>query len=261
MSYEDLLLEKEEGIATITLSAPQKMNALTVGMRKSLLRVADEIADDDEVRAVIVTGAGRGFCAGADLSGAGAGEPSRRQRLEMLGPSWAAEAFFPLDKPVIAAINGACVGAGFSLALSMDIRIASEAAKFGAVFVLRGLTPDCGITYWLPRMVGMSKAMELMFTGEIIDAAEAERLGLVSKVVPPGELMGSARELASKIVAQPPISVELSKRMVYRARRDDYARQIELETLANRICSGTEDSREAVRAFFEKRAPARFRGW
>ncbi len=260
MDYEDLLLEKKDGIATITLNAPDKMNALTIGMRKSLLTVTKELAQDDEVRVVIVTGAGRGFCAGADLSGGGGGELSRQQRLDFLGPTWGAEAFFKLEKPVIAAINGACVGAGLSLALSMDIRIASEAARFGAVFVLRGLTPDCGITYWLPKIVGTSKALELMYTGEIIGAAEAERLGIVSRVVPPDELMEVAQELAARIAQQAPLSVELSKKMVYRGMLDDIARQIELETYANRVTGQSEDNREAVRAFLEKRPPSPFKG-
>jgi len=259
MDYEDLLLEKKDGIATITLNAPDKMNALTIGMRKSLLSVTEELAQDDKVRVVVVTGAGRGFCAGADLSG-GVGELSRQQRLEFLGPTWGAEAFFKIDKPVIAAINGACVGAGFSLALSMDIRIASEAARFGAVFILRGLTPDCGITYWLPGTVGTSKALELMYTGEIIGAAEAERLGIVSQVVPPDELMKVTQELAARIAQQAPLSVELSKKMVYRGMLDDIARQIELETYANRVCAQSEDSREAVRAFLEKRPQPQFKG-
>jgi len=261
MEYEDLLMEKKDGIATITLNVPEKMNALSTGMRNSLLSVADEIAKDDEVRVVIVTGAGRGFCSGADLSGGGArGEPSRSQRLEVLGPSHGAEAFFKMDKPVIAAVNGVAAGAGFSLALSTDIRIASEAARFGAVFVLRGLVPDCGITYWLPRMVGTSKALELMFTGEIINAAEAERLGIVSRVVPPDDLMPVTRELAAKIAQQPPMPVELTKRIVYRSMADDIARHLDLETWAQRICSGSEDSREAIMAFLQKRPPAPFKG-
>jgi 2-(1,2-epoxy-1,2-dihydrophenyl)acetyl-CoA isomerase len=259
MDYEDLLLDRQDGVATITLNAPEKMNALTNGMRRSLLRVADEIARDDDVRVAIVTGAGRGFCAGADLSSPRA-EQTRRQRLEFLGASFGAEAFFSMDKPVIAAVNGACVGAGFSLALSMDIRIASEAARFGAVFVRRGLVPDCGLSYWLPHTVGAAQAMEMMFTGDIIDARRAAELGIVSKVVAPEDLMTTAQELASKIAAQPPISVELSKRMAYRGIRDDLARQIEVETGFQRICSGSEDNVAAVRAFLEKRPPPRFTG-
>ena len=260
MDYEDLLLEKSDGIATITLDVPDKMNALTIGMRKSLPLAADDIARDDDVRVVIVTGAGHGFCSGADLSGS-RGEPSRQQRLEFLGPNFGSEVFFTLNKPVIAAINGACVGAGFSLALSTDIRIASDAAKFGAVFILRGLVPDCGITHLLPRITGMSKAMELMFTGEIIGAEEAKRLGIVSKVVPPDKLMDTTRELAARIVEQAPLSVELSKMMVYRGIAGDVARQIEQETLGNKITTYSEDHREAVRAFLEKRPQPEFKGW
>ena len=259
MSYEDLLLERRDGIATVTLNVPDKMNALTLGLRRSLLRIGVELAGDDDVRVVIITGAGRGFCSGADLASPGA-ERNRRQRLEFVGASHGSEAFFKMDKPVIAAINGACVGAGFSLALSMDIRIASENARFSAVFVRRGLVPDCGISYWLPQAVGMSKALELMYTGEIIDAAEAARIGIVSKVVPADELLPAANELAARIVAQPPISVELSKRMAYRGVADQVAQQIELESAGQGICSGSEDNREAVRAFFEKRPPNRFVG-
>jgi len=259
-TYEDLILEKKDGIATVTLNAPDKMNALTAGIRKSLRQVSDDLAADDDVRVVIVTGAGRGFCAGGDLSGGGAAEPTRQQLIEFLGPDHGAHAFFTLDKPVIAAVNGACVGAGLSLALSADIRIASEVARFGAVFVLRGFSPDCGITYWLPRTVGIARALELMFTGDIIDAAEAKRLGIVSRVVPPDDLMKAARELADRIAQQAPFSVELTKRMVYRGLRDGWDRQVEVETIANRITAQTEDHREAVRAFFEKRPQPKFTG-
>ncbi len=260
MDYEDLLLEKRDGIATITLNAPEKMNALTIGMRKSIISVTDELARDDEVRVVIVTGAGRGFCAGADLSRSFEDKLSRQRRIEFLGPTWGAEAFYRLEKPVIAAINGACVGAGFSLALSMDIRIASEEARFGAVFVLRGFTPDCGITYWLPKVIGTSNAMELMFTGEIINAARAERLGIVSRVVPPHKLMETAYELAGKIAQQPPLSVELTKKMVYRNMIDGLHRQIEIETYGHQITRASEDHQEAVRAFLEKRPQPKFKG-
>ncbi len=261
MPHEDLILEKKDGIATVTLNAPDKMNALTQGMREGLMRIGGDFAEDDDVRVVIVTGAGRGFCAGADLtSGGGGTTPNRRQRLESVGPSHGSETFFKIDKPVIAAVNGACVGAGFSLALSMDIRIASENARFGAVFVRRGFVPDCGASHWLPQAVGMSKAFELMYTGDIIDAAEAERIGLVSRVVPADELMGAANELAARIAAQPPISVELSKRMLYRGVLDRVNRQIELETRGQQMCGGSEDNREAIRAFLEKRPPNCFVG-
>ena len=260
MEYEDLLLEKSDGIATVTLNAPEKRNALTFGIRKSLSQVSVDLAADDDVRVVIVTGAGQGFCAGGDLSGGGGVEPTLQQRIEFLGPSHGTHAFFMLDKPVISAINGAAVGAGLSLALSTDIRIAADTARFGAVFVLRGLTPDCGITYWLPGVVGAAKAMEMMFTGEIIDAAEAKRLGIVSQVVPLEELMDTARELATRIAQQAPFSVELTKRMAYRRVRDSWDRQVEVESIANQISGQTDDYREAVRAFFERRPQPKFQG-
>jgi 2-(1,2-epoxy-1,2-dihydrophenyl)acetyl-CoA isomerase len=254
MSYEDLLLDIQDGIATVTLNVPDKLNALTLGLRRSLLRIGVDLATDDDVRVIVVTGAGRGFCSGADLASPGA-EQTRRTRLAFVGSSHGSDSFFKMDKPVIAAVNGPCVGAGFSLALSMDIRIASEDARFSAVFVRRGLVPDCGISHWLPQAVGMSKAMEMMFTGEIIGAAEAERIGIVSKVVPADELLPAAYDLANRIAAQPPVSVELSKRIAYRGVHDKVAQQIELESAAQGICSGSEDNREAVRAFFEKRPP------
>ncbi len=265
MAYEDLLLEKEGEIATITLNVPEKLNALTRKMGMSLPLAADEIAQDDEVRVVIVTGAGRGFCSGADvsamresMSSGGATEVSRYSRLQVTG--WPFADVFPrLNKPVIAAINGPCVGGGFSLALSCDIRIASETARFGVAQVARALVPDYGMTFYLPLAIGTSRALELMFTAEIIDAAEAERLGIVSRVVPPDELMTVTRELAVKIAKQAPVSVELSKKMVWRSLFDNLTRQLDLETYGTRMASQTEDHQEGVRAFFEKRPP-QFKG-
>ncbi|MFC2017316.1 enoyl-CoA hydratase/isomerase family protein [Chloroflexota bacterium] len=263
MNYEDLLLEKKDGIATITLNVPDKLNALTRKMQMSLRLAVDEIAKDDEVRVVIVTGAGRGFCSGADVAALQAHsetnqKESRYQRLRMYGEGLE-DAFVRLDKPVIAAINGVAAGAGFSLALRCDIRIASEEARFGAVFILRAVVPDWGITFSLPRVVGTSKALELMFTGEVIDAAEAERLGIVSRVVPHDELMKVTQELAARIAQQPPIALELAKRLVYRSMIGDIAHHLDWETYAQQLCFGTEDFKEGARAFLEKRQP-RFKG-
>ena len=263
MAYEDLLLDKEGGIATITLNVPEKLNALTRKMSRSLPLVADDIAKDEEVRVVIVTGAGRGFCSGADVSamarGSGTTQPSLYERLQVIG--WPHYDVFPrLNKPVIAAINGACVGGGFSLALSCDIRIASETARFGVAQVARALVPDYGLTHYLPLAIGLSRALELMFTAEIIDAAEAERLGIVSRVVSPDELMKVTRELAAKIAQQAPIPVELTKEMVWRGLFDDLTRQIDLETWAQQICFQTEDFRDSVRAFLEKQPQPQFKG-
>ena len=265
MEYENLLLEKQDGIATITLNAPNKMNALTKKMQASLPLAVDEIAKDDGVRVVIVTGAGeRAFCAGGDMewikaTTEGTWEESRYERLKILGNYWA-DAFLRMDKPVIAAINGACVGAGFPLALSCDIRIASETARFGLGFISIALVPDCAMTYLLPRAVGTSKALELMFTGDLIGAAEAERLGIVSRVVPPDELMEVTQELANKIARQPPLALELTKRLVYRSMIDDITHHLDWETHAQQICLQTDDCRESVRAFLEKNPPPQFKG-
>ena len=266
MAYEDLLLEKKDGIATITLNVPEKLNAITSGIRVSLPLAVAEIAKDDEVRVVIVTGAGRGFCAGADVTDleavkgfGGSSEVPRHVGLKVLGMP-IADLFPRLDKPVIAAINGACAGMGFSIALSCDIRIASEAARFVAAQVARGLVPDVGMTRYLPLTVGMAKALELMFTGKMIGAAEAEQLGIVSQVVPPDDLMKVAQELAARIVQNPPIAIELTKRIVYRTMLDDISRHLDLETWAQAICFQTEDHRESVRAFLEKRPQPQFKG-
>jgi len=264
MEYEDLLLEKDDsGIATLTLNVPNKLNALTVKMGMNLPAAVDEVARDDSVRVLIVTGAGRGFCSGADVSAmqafTGAAEQSRFNHLQVTG--WpAVDAFPKLLKPTIAAINGPCVGAGLSLALSCDIRIASETARFGVAQVARALVPDFGLTCYLPLATGMSNALELMYTAELIDAAEALRIGLVSRVVPPDSLMKTARELASKIARQAPLSVELTKKMVWRGLFDRLARQLDLETDSIRICRQSEDHLDSVKAFLEKKPLPKFKG-
>jgi enoyl-CoA hydratase/carnithine racemase len=264
MEYEDLLLEKDDcGIATLTLNVPSKLNALTVKMGMNLPLAVDEVARDDSVRVLIITGAGRGFCSGADVSAiqvlTDGAEQSRFNRLQVTG--WPVADIFPrLLKPTIAAVNGPCVGAGLSLALSCDIRIASETARFGVAQVARALVPDFGLTCYLPLAAGMSNALELMYTAELIDAAEALRIGLVGQVVPSDSLMKTARELASKIARQAPLSVELTKKMMWRGLFDRLAGQLDLETDSIRICRESEDHRESVKAFLEKRPLPRFKG-
>lgn len=285
MAYKDLLLEKrEDGIAIVTLNQPEKLNALSAGMVASLSQARDELAEDDDVRVVIVTGAGRGFCSGADVSamggggappkkdtaggdGAGGGDaapaapyvPSRAQRLAVVGhPHY--DVFPRLEKPVIAAINGPCVGGGLSLALSCDIRISSDTAKYGVAQVARGLVPDYGLSYYLPLAVGLSKAAELMFTAEIFPAAEAERIGMVSKVVPGDELMPAVEELATKIASQPPLSVEITKRMVWVSHFDNLLRQVDMETWGTAVCSKSEDHKASVAAFLGKQPTPKYTG-
>jgi enoyl-CoA hydratase/carnithine racemase len=264
MQYEDLLLEKDDsGIATLILNVPKKLNAITVKMGMNLPLAVDEVARDDSIRVLIVTGAGRGFCSGADVSAMQAliraAEQSRFNRLQVTG--WPVADIFPrLLKPTIAAINGPCVGAGLAIALSCDLRIASETARFGVAQVARALVPDFGLTFYLPLAAGMSNALQLMYTAELIDASEALRIGLVSRVVPADDLMKTTRGLASKIVQQAPLSVELTKKMAWRGLFDRLARQLDLETDSIRICRQSEDHRESVKAFLEKKPLPRFKG-
>jgi 2-(1,2-epoxy-1,2-dihydrophenyl)acetyl-CoA isomerase len=264
MGYEGFILEKEGSIATITLNRPDKLNALTKKMMEDDLPAAfEEVRKDESLRVLIITGTGRGFCSGADVAEIaegvilGKGGP-RWSRLEPLGGNLVLS-LYNIDKPVIGAINGMTAGAGVSLALLCDIRIASENARFNLAFVLRGLVPDCGATYTLPRLIGVSRALELMFTGDTIDAQEAERLGLVSRVVPQDELLKVSRELAEKIAQRPPIAVGLIKRAVYNGLVNTLEQQLDFETYAQNLCLETEDHKEAVRAFLEKRQPV-FRG-
>jgi enoyl-CoA hydratase/carnithine racemase len=268
MPYEDLLLEKKDHISLITLNVPRKLNALTRAMTFSIAKVAEDLARDDDTRVVVVTGAGRGFCSGADVSmmaarpsggGTVTAGPSRYNQMQVMGYPHA-DAFPKLNKPVIAAINGACVGGGLSLALSCDIRIASDTARFAASQVSRALVPDYGMTMYLPLVAGVSNAFRLMYTAEIIGAAEGKEMGLVSMVVPADKLMETVMELAGKIAKQPPYSLELTKKMVWRGMLENVTRQLDLETWAQRICFGTEDHQASVRAFLTKEPPPTFKG-
>lgn len=267
MEYTDLLLDKKENIAIVTLNVPQKLNALTRGLSQSIAQVGQDIARDDDVLVVIVTGAGRGFCSGADVSmmagpasGAGTGTaPSRFNQMQFTGYPHA-DVFPRLNKPVIAAINGPCVGGGLSLALSCDIRIAADTARFGVAQVSRGLVPDFGMTMYLPLVAGLSNAFRLMYTAELVSAAEAKEMGILSQIVPADKLMEVVMELANKIAQQPPYSLELTKLMVWRGMLENLSRQLDLETWATRICHGTEDYRASVQAFLNKLPPPKFKG-
>jgi 2-(1,2-epoxy-1,2-dihydrophenyl)acetyl-CoA isomerase len=263
MEGKDLLLEKDGHIAVLTLNRPEKMNALSAEMRESLPRALQEIQVDDSVRVLILTGAGRGFCSGADVAvqaarAAGQGaETSRQALLQLVGSI--VLGFEKVNKPIIAAVNGIAAGVGLTMTLACDIRIASANARFAAIWVKRGLIADGGATLLLPLIVGMEKALELSFTGDIIDAREAERIRLVSRVVPPEELMIRAKELAQKIAAGPPISVELVKRVIWERIRNQLREQLLLESYAQNLCRTTQDQKEAVKAFMEKREPV-FKG-
>ena len=263
MTYECLIHEVKDGIATLTLNRPDRLNALGGSLRDDLHDAITRSAADPEVRVLIVTGSGKGFCAGGDVKAMNEAKEGRRERpfMEKIAPGRDRTllAMREAPQPIIAAVNGAAAGAGMNLALACDIRLASSAAKFSQAFVKRGLHPDWGGTYFLPRIVGMAKACELIFTGALIDAAEALRLGIVSQVLAPEELLPAAQALARAIAAGPPIAIRLAKRGLYRNAESDLRTALEYETFAQNACFETEDATEGIRAFVEKRAP-QFKG-
>jgi enoyl-CoA hydratase/carnithine racemase len=263
MTYQSLLFEVQERIATLTLNRPDRLNALGGSLREDLYDAVLKCGADANVRAIVITGAGRGFCSGGDVKAM-----SERDQSGEAAP--ASERFTPIrdriilamrdcPKPIIAAVNGAAAGAGMNLALACDMRIASTAAKFSQAFVKRGLHPDWGGTYFLPRVVGLAKACELIFTGDPIDAAEALRLGIVTAVYEPDALMGEAYKLARKIADGPPVAISGAKRAIYHNQDVDLRAALEFETFAQNVSRDTEDAKEGVRAFVEKRA-AVFKG-
>jgi len=259
MTYECLLYEVKDGIATLTLNRPERLNALGGTLRQDLHDAVARAGADPEVRVMVVTGAGKGFCSGGDVKAMGEAKAGQRERplLEKIAPGRDRTllAMREAPQPIIAAVNGAAAGAGMNLALGCDLRIASTAAKFTQAFVKRGLHPDWGGTYFLPRVVGMAKACEMIFTGEVIDAAEALRLGIVSRVVAPEELLPTAYEVARRIAAGPPVAIRLAKRSLYANEDLDLRGALQMETMAQNICFETEDATEGIRAFGEKRAP------
>ena len=259
MTYECLLYEVKDGIATLTLNRPERLNALGGTLRQDLQDAVTRAGADPEVRVMVVTGAGKGFCSGGDVKAMGEAKASQRERplIEKIAPGRDRTllAMREAPQPIIAAVNGAAAGAGMNLALGCDLRIASTNAKFTQAFVKRGLHPDWGGTYFLPRVVGMAKACEMIFTGEVIDAAEALRLGIVSQVVAPEELLPTAYDLARRIAAGPPVAIRLAKRSLYANEDLDLRGALQIETMAQNICFETEDATEGIRAFGEKRAP------
>lgn len=259
----ELLYELSDNVATITLNRPEAMNALTRSLYQELEQAFRNAHRDPEVRCVILTGAGRAFCSGDDVKQIMLGEQRDEtvQRLKDVRPrpTPAAVAVLECDKPVIAAVNGPAVGWGMDLTLFCDIRIASDRAKFGELFIKRGLVADLGGLWRLPRVVGPSKAAELLFTGDIIEAPEAERIGLVSRVVPAEELLPTARELADKIAANPPIAMRYLKEGL---RQSVHASMEEMGAFVGSSLAylfTTEDHLEGALSFVERRAPV-FRG-
>ena len=267
MDFAEIIYEKKDRIATVTMNRPAKLNAWTPKMGAEMHTAMMDAERDPSVGAIIVTGAGRAYCAGADMGGlsdVAAGTASARGTIEQdewlsaqradyrTSYSWP----LALSTPVIGAINGACVGLGFTTCLYQDIRIASDSARMGLIFTQRGLAIEHGSSWMLPRIVGLARAMELAVTGRLMDANEALEMGLVSRVVPQDKLMATVREIASGIANKcSPLGVAEAKKMIYQHLFTDLATAVRDNDASMAMMTRSEDFKEGVKAFVEKRAP------
>ena len=260
---EELIVEQCDGILTLTLNRPERLNAISGPMLAALSAELDRANVDPEVRVVVLTGAGRGFCAGLDLKaraadedGAGSdddGPPDLRLfDLHNTPPL----VLHRMDKPVVCALNGPAAGYGMDMALGCDIRIASDRAKLGAVFVRRGVLPESGGTWYLPRLLGWAKAAEVAFMGDVLDAERSLELGLVNRVVPHDQLMEEAGAVAARIASNAPYSVQATKRMMRLGMDETFETAVDHTYLQLRPMFGSEDFREGMAAFLERRDPA-----
>jgi 2-(1,2-epoxy-1,2-dihydrophenyl)acetyl-CoA isomerase len=251
-------LDNENGLATVTLDRPEKMNALSEDMYTELARIFGELQTDESVRAVILTGAGKAFCSGSDVGGMhNVGMISNRERMQRRHRM--IQNLVNLDKPVIAAVNGACVGIGFSIALACDLVIASESAKFSQIFKRIGLVPDGGSIFFLVQHLGIARAKELVYTARMLPAQEAHAWGIVTKVVPDGQLATEAHALARELADSATYAIGLAKRMFQSMYMPSLEALLETEILTSTIARLTEDHQEGIKAFAEKRKP-HFRG-
>lgn len=262
MEYKDIVYSKEAAVATITLNRPEKLNSFSPEMISSIERALADAASDDEVKVLVLTGAGQAFSSGGDV-GAMADQSARQQTegtrdaVTEGAPLYRLVHHFP--KPTVAQVNGVCAGGGIEIALACDIRIASDRARFSEAFIRRGLIPMGSGTFVLPRLVGLDRACMLIWTGDMVGAAEAERIGLVSKVVPHEELRDATRELAGKLAKAAPLAVRAAKEAIYRGLGTGLDTALDWAVAQDRELAKTEDHREGSRAFVEKREPV-FKG-
>ena len=259
VNYETIILEKKDNVATLALNRPKKLNALNKKMVAELESAVIEVAKDKGVRVLVISGVGRGFCSGADVGDMSQTPAPIETRYWTRRAHKLILALTELEKPVIAKVNGVAVGMGCSLALSADMIIASENAKFSLIFSRIGLIPDGGALFHLPRLVGPAKAKELIFTAKMIDAKEAERIGLINKEVPADELDNEVNTLAEYLAEGPTIAFGIAKKILHNGLSMDLSSVLECEAFGQAIAGTTEDAQEGIIAFLEKRK-AEFKG-
>jgi enoyl-CoA hydratase/carnithine racemase len=256
---ETLLVDRADGVMTVTLNRPEKKNAMNGQMWRELIELFDEIEGSRETRVLVITGTGDGFCSGADLTDTGnadtvaEGVGGSLRQMRVVGRC--ALRLHELHIPTIAAVNGVAAGAGCNLALGCDLVVASDRARFSEIFSKRGLSVDFGGSWLLPRLVGLHRAKELVLLAEIIDATEADRIGLVNRVVPHDELVAAVTELATRLAALPPVQLSVSKRLLNQSLSVSMADALQFEDVAQVMSFQSADTAEAVLAFVEKRPP------
>lgn len=252
-SYETLLVDRDDGVVTLTLNRPEKKNAANDTMWAELRSVFDEVAANDTDRVLVVTGAGGAFCSGADLASSSALAENGMARMRRIGAT--ALALHRLPKPTIAKVGGVAAGAGCNMALGCDLVVAAESARFSEIFAQRGLSLDFGGSWVLPRLVGMHKAKELAFFADVVSAAEAERIGVVNRVVPDAELDAFVDGWARRLASGPPLALSMTKTLLNNSLMVSMDQALEDEARAQNVNFGTKDFQEAIAAFLGKRAP------
>lgn len=255
--YETIIFEKEGGVATISLNRPEKLNAFITQMHEEIRDALNDAADDDNMRCIVLKGEGRGFSAGADLTEiveTDSGDPDLGKYLRETY-SRLVTRMAELEKPIVASLRGPVYGAGLGISLASDLRVAAEDARFSVAFVKIGLMPDAGVTFFLPRVIGLGRAMEMSMLGEGMEAEEAYRSGLVNKVVPSEKLEEETSALASRLAALPTRALGRIKQTLYASFESDLATALQREAEGQTFCGYTRDHKEGVAAFLEKREP------
>ncbi|MHA1261975.1 MAG: enoyl-CoA hydratase/isomerase family protein [Candidatus Freyarchaeota archaeon] len=256
ITYQYIIVEKEDDIAIITMNRPEKLNALNLELQEELKRAFDELSVDEEVKAIILTGAGRAFSSGGDIGtmkDAHEADPLLLRQMLYFATSEVTNRIWNIEKPVIAAVNGVAAGGACNFALACDFVIASENARFGEVFIHIGLVPDGGGSWLLPRLVGLQRAKEIIMMGKMVTAEEAERIGMVNKVVPEEELMSTAKEYAKTLASLPTRTLGAAKKTINKAMTTNLKEAMDYEMTMQALCFQTEAHQERVKAFLEKR--------